>query len=557
MSKKLRPYQLEAVEDIYKAWETHNIVFYCLPTGGGKSVIFTQIIKDQILNQLRTMLIAHRKELITQAHEHLYNAKIYSGIIMRGYETRYDLKSQVCSIQTIVRKPYLPLTHVVIIDEGHHVTDSNSYNSVLLKVREQYPDAKILLVSATPYRLSGEGFTDIIKGEKTKLILGKSIVELIEEGWLVPFKYYVASTIDTTDISKIKGDYKEDDVYKKVISAPIVESYIKYVPNKQGIVYATNVKHSKDLTKAFKAAGINAAHLDADTPKEEREQILADYVKGIIKVVVNVGILTEGTDFPNCDFVLWACLTLSLSKYLQGCGRAARPLRGLVDQYQLASDRCDAIAASEKPYAIIVDCTGMVKEHLFADTYRDWHYYFKGTKGEKREQTNADDEITIYVFEDEKGVIRRSPNFEEVEGMELIEVTREIRQKIVNVKSVREFDTLFAKFKNLKHSKAPAYLALGAYMKFCEQNNFLIVPEIWDYIKRVLVDNVDARIDRLAKEYQDFPDRFPEDTYYKTLSNIKRERYSSTRLIDVRANYETRNKSQLDNYRAMKNKLQK
>ena len=564
--KVLRPYQQRAKEDIFKAFETHDIVFLVLATGGGKSVIFTDVIREFILNEKRTKLIAHREELIGQAHEHLKGAKIYSGIIMGDYPTRYEFPSQVCSIQTIARRKNLPPAHLIVIDEGHHVTDSNSYSKILA----QYPDAKVLIVSATPYRLSGEGFKELVKGKETKLIINSTIKSLIIDGWLVPFRYCIPSFINTENLHTSRGDYIDDEVYNKVRLIPLVDSYLKFAPGKQGIVYGCNVRHSIEIAQQYNGKGIPAAHLDADTPDEDymkdgvlqlgRKSIIRDFKAGLLKAVSNVGILTEGTDFPNCDFVQWACLTKSLSKFLQGCGRASRPLPGLVDNYIHSQDRRDAIATSAKSHGIILDNTGMFKEHGFPDDDHDWEMYFNGTKGKEKEKDKDKDlEILVYVYEDNKGVRRRTKNIEEVEGHELIEVTTEIKQKVINLKSLSEFDRLYGVYRAITRINKPGYMAARKYIEYCENNNFLMVPEVWDYMKKVLVDDVLERENKLAYDREHKPEVFGDDPqfYLSALEKVRNSGVSVNFLITEREKYQERNKTQMDNYLKEKAMLKK
>lgn len=560
--KKLRPYQERAKDDIYKGWDIYDILFLVLATGGGKSVIASDVIYDYISRGKRVLFIAHRDNLITQFWQHLKERKIYSGIIMADYPQRHDLPTQVCSIQTIARRKNLPPADLIVIDEAHHVTDSNSYNKILI----QYPNAKVLLVSATPYRLSGEGFKELVKGKQTGLIINSTIGSLIADGWLVPFRYFIASFIDTSDLHLSKGDYIGDEVYNKIKYVPLVPSYLKYAPNKQGIIYASNVQHSKDICDEYNNAGIPAAHIDSDTPDDDyyldgvltlgRINILNNYRAGIIKVVSNVGILTEGTDFPNCDFVQWACLTKSLSKFLQGCGRATRPLTGLVDPYLLSQDRRDAIASSSKSHAQILDNTGMFKEHGFPDEARDWERYFNGTKGKKKdEEKDKDLEILVYIFIDEQGVKRKTSNIQEIEGCELVEVTKEIKQKIFNIKSLTEFDRLYDTFLTINKITKPGYMAANNYIKHCEKNSFLMVPEIWDYMKKRLVDEPVERENKITQQRERNPNNFPEGTFERIIDKIRASSVSVNYLIGKREEYQLKNKSQMDKYTEMKTQL--
>jgi len=137
--------------------------------------------------------------------------------------------------------------------------------------------------------------------------------DLINEGWLVPYKYYVGSIPDLSGVPIIRGEYDEEAARKVMEIAPIVESYQQHCMGKKGICYCINVAHSKDVAAQYNAAGIPAVHLDATSPQDVRDQVLQDFREGKILIVCNVGILTEGADFPDCQFVQLARPTMSLS----------------------------------------------------------------------------------------------------------------------------------------------------------------------------------------------------------------------------------------------------
>jgi superfamily II DNA or RNA helicase len=499
MIRKFRPYQKQGYNAIFSAWDAHDVIMFVLATGGGKTYTFTEVIREYCRRGLRTMLIAHREELITQAWQTLYDAQILAGIIKADQPRNFDRQVQVCSIQTIARRQALPHADLIVIDEAHHVQDDNTYGKILA----MFPHAKVLLVTATPYRLSGDGFRFLIPGsaKETHLIVNCTLSELIKEGWLVPLQYHIGAKPDLTEVKLSKGEYEEDSLQKAMEMVPIVESYKKHCFGLQGLCFCINKSHSKGIAEQYNEAGIPAVHIDDSTPPDMRKKYLADYRAGKIWIVCNVGIFTEGTDFPNCQFVQLAAPSKSLSKIFQEKGRVTRALPGIVDQYETAEERRAAIAASSKPYGIILDNAGMWLEHPFADDDINWFKYFNGwEKPKKQKAQDAEEpeyiEIPIYEVESPGGNgVRRTSNPEEVEGLVLIRVTKEMRVNLRAMKHVKEFERIYNFACNSNKVNKPGYFAYIKYREHCDSNGITIPEIVWKYLKEILIDNVELEIE--------------------------------------------------------------
>lgn len=249
----LREYQQEAKEKIFGQWDCVNNVMYQMPTGTGKTRLFTSVIRDISLSALREhkrkgiLIIAHRTELIEQIDESLNRYRIPHGIIAGAFKERRDLLQsvQVASIQTITHPSNRRLAEAfdadfIIIDEAHHAT-ANSYQ----RLWALYPESKKLGVTATPWRMDGQGF----RGGFDVLVPSMSIKEFLAKGWLAPYQYY-SVPMDSqicNDIASIKdfgfdGDYKTSALESVVdtgrIRAQLLDSYIKFVKGKKGIIGA-------------------------------------------------------------------------------------------------------------------------------------------------------------------------------------------------------------------------------------------------------------------------------------------------------------------------------
>jgi superfamily II DNA or RNA helicase len=537
-----RDYQLADIIAIKTAWnQGHDYIMYVLGTGGGKTVSFVDITKSCVIKGKRVLILMHREELIAQAFMTLYNSKIFPGIIKGDVQTHYERSVQVGSVQTCVRRlKSLPTADVVIIDEAHHVTIDNGYSKILAC----YPNAQVLMVTATPYRLSGEGFERLHPYKPTKLIQGKQVPELQRDGWLVPYRYFIASIPDLKNVRVIKGDYMEEDLQKAMELAPLVESYTEHVAGKQGICFAVNVLHSKKTVEQYLRAGIPAEHLDASTPAAERSRIISDFRAGLIKVIVNVGIITEGADFPSCDFVQAARPTKSLSLAWQMFGRSTRPLPGVIDGLLTPEARRVAIAMSGKPAAYILDNAGLYLEHGMPDQLQDWDYHFIGRKKAKKPVTD-ELEMLVYVVEGEDGIRRRTTNPKEIEGMRLIEVTTHVRKKIVNLTSLKVFDKNYYMFCNMGRVKKPGYVALEKYFDYCRKNSILLIPEIWAYIERRLITEVHAKVAQIELSLGSPDSAVPDSRVKSEILRVKDKGISRSYFERIKSEYERENAAAL------------
>lgn len=372
--KTLRPYQQEAKEKIFSAWDDHDNVLFQMPTGTGKTRLFTSIISDikawSILNNkdAKVLIIAHRIELIEQISESLDKYKVSHGIIAGGKERNLRPQVQVASIQTITHRTNIDVANslgvdFIIIDEAHHST-ANSYK----KLWEYYPNAKKLGVTATPWRMNHMGFAAIYD----RLIVSKPIKEFITEGWLAPYSYYSINDnsrirYDISSISEfdMEGDYKisalERVMDSATIRANLLNSYLKLAKGRKGIIYSISRKHSDHICAEYKKAGINIVRIDSETPRDERRLYVKRFKEGLIDIIVNVDIFSEGFDCPDIEFIQLARPTKSLVKYLQQVGRGLRPVEG--------KGRC-----------LILDNVGAHIEFGLPNADREWETEFVGEK---------------------------------------------------------------------------------------------------------------------------------------------------------------------------------
>ena len=331
---KLRDYQEQAINGIQLALRETNRILLISPTGSGKTVIACALVKLYISAGHNVLFLAHRKELVEQAVTRLADNGITAGIIM-GQHKRNKNPVQVASVQTLVRrKP--PQAGLIIIDEAHRATAA-SYKRII----EHYPDAAIIGLTATPFRLDGSGLGTLFK----TAVKVATIEDLTERGFLVPVRYWGHNTPDMRGVKKSMGDYNLSGFKTELLGNP-VQSYKEVGEDARAIAFCVNVEHAEQLAEQFNRNGVPAAMLSAKTEHQERVQTLEHFKNGLVRVITNCEILGEGYDCPAAEVVIMARPTASLGLYMQQVGRVLRPY-------------------TNKTEARVIDHAGNVQRHGF------------------------------------------------------------------------------------------------------------------------------------------------------------------------------------------------
>ena len=348
---QLRGYQTQLIQEVITSWAQGNRrVMLQLPTGAGKTVLFSAIANEFLNHNLGVLVLAHRQELITQAAEKLESvSSLPVGIIKAGFPLNLDRKIQVASVQTLSRRKRFPEAGLVICDEAHH-SCSQSYT----KIFKAYPNAYILGVTATPGRMDGQGFKLLYDD----LICGPSVASLIQQGFLSQYRLFAATAkVETKGVKITAGDFNQRELAEAVntslVMGDLINTWCKYAEGKRTIVFTVDVKHSKAIATAYTEAGISAEHLDGETPIPERNAILERFRQGKTLILSNCGIVAEGFDVPAIEAVQCVRPTQSLVLWLQQIGRALRPSEG-------------------KDFARIIDHTENWKYHGLPDDDREW-----------------------------------------------------------------------------------------------------------------------------------------------------------------------------------------
>ena len=387
----LRYYQQSVCDEAEQSWQSGiNNLLIVLPTGAGKTVCFSYLLSR---HEGAACVAAHRQELVGQIslslakfgirHRIIASDKVVKQIIhmhIREYGTSYVHQGgdvAVASVDTLIRQGKLVCQRwvsrvtKVAVDEGHHVLRGNKWGRAIEVFKHK--ELKILLVSATPERTDGKGLGLHALGYAQKMIVGPGTRQLINEGYLVPYKIAMGKTdvkftkdmfSQTTGELNVKGIAAMRD---SRISADVVEAYLTHSLGKRAIVFASDVESSQKIAQQFRDMGVPALHVDGDSEDEVRDDAIQKLKRGDIFVLCNVGLFGEGFDLPSIFCVIDAAATESFINYAQRFGRMLRPelLAELMRQWEsfTPEQRRQLIAESDKPYGLYIDLVGNLWRH--------------------------------------------------------------------------------------------------------------------------------------------------------------------------------------------------
>ena len=329
-------------------------VLLVAPTGSGKTLMAAELVRLARGRDKRVLFLAHRRELIQQAHRKLYAAGIDAGIIQAGFEPRPEQPVQIASVQTLWARAFRgtrsekPSADLIVVDEAHHVR-ARTYQGIL----NSYPEAAILGLTATPCRGDGRGLGNVFDA----LVECPPVQALIDLDFLVGTRVYAPSTPDLTEVRVERGDYVESQLAERVntdqLVGDIVEHWHRLAAPRKTVVFATGVAHSIHIRDEFRRSGVLAEHIDGKTPAEERDAILARLSRGEIDLVTNCMVLTEGWDQPDVSCIVLARPTKHMGLYRQMIGRVLRPAPG-------------------KDYALVLDHAGATWQHGLVEEPVTW-----------------------------------------------------------------------------------------------------------------------------------------------------------------------------------------
>ena len=333
VDKELYDYQQQDINKIFKILDAHperyNLL-YQLPTGGGKTVIFSQIVREYIQRTNKKVLIlTHRIELCKQTSKMLTGFGVRNKVINSNIKELPDQDEYMCFVAMVEtlnnrlndEKVELDNLGMVIIDEAHY----NSFR----KLFKFFEKSFILGVTATPL---SSNIKLPMKDNYRELIVGDSINSLIEKGFLAKANTYSYDVGLSTLKVGINGDYtvkSSEELYSNFsMQEKLLDAYMEKSHGKKTLIFNNGINTSKEVYETFRNAGFDVRHLDNTTSKQDRKDILKWFKNKPDAVLTSVSILTTGFDEPTVESIILNRATKSLTLYYQMIGRGSRVLPG-------------------------------------------------------------------------------------------------------------------------------------------------------------------------------------------------------------------------------------
>ena len=368
---QLYPFQDKLVSQLRQAMmRGAKRVLLVSPTGSGKTVMFAYLVSRMATKGVRSNIMVHRQELLEQVGATLDNFEADHGYIAASEPYSPAPLTHVSSVFTLARRlDKMPTPDYAICDEAHHCIKGSTWANCV----DHWNGARLIGVTATPERLSGEGLGQMFD----EMIIGPGVAELMHDGFLCKYKMFAPKQqLDTSQLHMRGGDYKKDEaeglVNKPSITGNAVAHYRKYLNGAPAVAFCVSRKHAAQVAEDFRAAGFRSASIDGTMKKPDRRQMVKDFGNGQLNVMTSCQLINEGFDVPGMHGAILLNPTQSLARYLQECGRTFR-------------------IAPNKDFAYLLDHVGNSARHGLPCEEREWSLDSK-----KRGKRNRDpDDIAI------------------------------------------------------------------------------------------------------------------------------------------------------------------
>jgi DNA repair protein RadD len=335
----LRPYQSESIEYTFKYFEQNDgNPLIVLPTGTGKSVVLAEFCR-RILGQwpdTKILVVTHVRELIKQNYDELKNLwpEAPAGINSAGLNSR-DFKNPIvfCGIQSVYKKATkFEKVDLVLIDEVHLLSRKadTMYQKFIKTLKVMNPDMPVIGLTATPYRMD----SGLLWGDKDALFDGVSyeapLSEMIEQGYLTKLVSKQPNTkLDVSGVSTRGGEFVPGELERAVDKDDVNRAAVKEIvafgqQRKSWLLFCSGVSHATHIAEIVRSYGVSCETIFGDTPKAERDRIVADFKAGRIRALASMGVLTTGFNAPCVDMIALLRPTQSVGLYVQIMGRGMR-----------------------------------------------------------------------------------------------------------------------------------------------------------------------------------------------------------------------------------------
>lgn len=321
---ELRPYQLSAKAAIFEEWDKGvKKTLLVLPTGCGKTIVFSKLIEDCVRDGERVLVLAHRGELLDQAADKLQKSTGLGCATEKAQDSCLGswYRVVVGSVQTMMREKRLnqfspDFFDTIIVDEAHHCI-SDSYQRVL----RHFDESKVLGVTATPDRGDMKNLGSYFES----LAYEYTLPQAIKEGYLSPIKALtIPLKLDLSGVAQQAGDFKTSDLGTALdpYLYQIADEMVKNCMDRKSVVFLPLIKTSQKFTEILNSKGMKAAEVNGNS--DDRAEVLADFDAGKYNVLCNSMLLTEGWDCPSVDCIVVLRPTKVRSLYSQMVGRGTR-----------------------------------------------------------------------------------------------------------------------------------------------------------------------------------------------------------------------------------------
>lgn len=364
-----RPYQQKGIDEIRMEFKKGaKCVLYVLATGGGKSIILMYVASNAAKKGSVTYAMAHKTELIEQLSLTLCKAGIEHNLIVPKNKLGSIKMAQyknfgrvfwnpestvfVGSVQTINRRlDTLPKPDLIIPDEGHHYVEGSEWSKLI----EMYPDAKVLLLSATPARTDKKGLGRGFGGFADAMVVGPSMGWLIENKNLSPYKVFTVKKQWDLSGSRMdkEGDFTSNSLDKILDKPSITGDAISSYKNgpafgMKAICFSVSIEASKYTAERMNQSGITAIHIDGSMKDIDRRKAITDYALGKYMVLCCESLVDEGFDLEAISQIQGATIdvlidlspTTSLIRFLQRVGRVLRYKDGKIAYWYDHAGNC-------------------------------------------------------------------------------------------------------------------------------------------------------------------------------------------------------------------------
>lgn len=333
---ELRDYQKEAKNQARNSFLRNKRVICALPTGGGKTVIASSIIKDALNRGSKVCIIVHRIEILKQFYKALREFDINIINFVVSEVTRRQLTEEgchglfekrlkqvnLCMVETFHRRYS---KHYHDLDVDFYVMDEIHWGSYR-KLCHEANNAFILGFTATPKATSR---VEPLNTYFDDIVVPVTVKDLIKKKFLVKGRTF-SINYNFKGLKVRMGEFTESSLLQEFkrprLFKGVVQNYLEHANGLRAICYNVNVEHSKLVCSEFNERGINAVHVDGTTPPEERARIFRDYEEGRADILCNVGVATTGYDNPATRCIIENRATMQLTLHHQMLGRGARPI---------------------------------------------------------------------------------------------------------------------------------------------------------------------------------------------------------------------------------------